>query len=291
METSEFLGFPSCVLENPSLRLEVMTGGTRLVKLSYQGGPNLFAELPGALNTQYGAFHFLGGHRLWHSPEAMPRTYLPDIGEAQVEELPDGLQVTRPPEPQSGIVKRIEVRLDPKQALVSVRHELVNQGLWPLECAPWALTMMRLGGIEILPQAVGNVDASGLLPNRKLVLWPYTRVNDPRLHLNDDFITLHATPALPPVKLGYFNPHGWIAYWLEGVLFVKRYDASPEIAYPDGGCNAETYCNDQFVEMETLGRLGKLEPGETFVHTEKWELYDSLEQDFIPPRLRERLGK
>jgi hypothetical protein len=291
MDTSEFLGFPSRVLENPFLRLEVLTGGTRLVKLSYRGSPNLFAELPGTLDTEYGDFHFLGGHRLWHSPEAMPRTYLPDIGEAQVEELPDGLRLTRPPEPQSGIVKRIEVHLDPQQAAVSVRHELVNQGLWPLEFAPWALTMMRLGGVEILPQAVGNVDPSGLLSNRKLVLWPYTRVNDPRLHLDDDFITLHATSDLPPIKLGYFNPHGWIAYWLDGVLFVKRYGAQPGATYPDGGCNTETYCNDQFVEMETLGLLGKLDPGETFVHTEKWELYDSLEQEFIPPGLRKRLER
>jgi hypothetical protein len=291
METGDFLGFPTLVLENQFLRLEVLRGGTRLVRLSYRGGPNLFVELPGSLNTAYGDFHFLGGHRLWHSPEAMPRTYLPDIGEARVEELPDGLRVTRPPEAGSGIVKQIEVRMDAHKPAVTVCHVLLNDGLWSVECAPWALSMMRLGGVEILPQSVGNTDASGLLPNRTLVLWPYTRINDPRLHLEDDFITLRADPSLPPFKLGYFNPHGWIAYWLDGVLFVKRYDPHFGATFPDGGCNTETYCNDQFVELETLGPLGRLEPGKSFVHTETWEFYDSLDQPFIPPLLRERLEK
>jgi hypothetical protein len=310
METGDFLGFPSLVLENQYLRLEVLSGGTRLVRLSYRGGSNLFAELPDSINTAYGDFHFLGGHRLWHSPEAMPRTYLPDIGEAQVEELPDGLRITRPPEAGSGIVKQIEVRLDAHKPFVTVCHVLRNDGLWPVECAPWALTVMRLGGVEILPQPgglvplernpvgtkptgqpIGNTDASGLLPNRTLVLWPYTRINDPRLHLQDDFITLRADPSLPPLKFGYFNPHGWIAYWLDGVLFVKRYDPHPGATFPDGGCNTETYCNDQFVELETLGPLGRLEPGKSFAHTETWEFYDSLDQPFILPILRERLEK
>ncbi len=291
METGDFLGFPSLVLKNRYLRLEVLSGGTRLVRLSYRGSSNLFAELPSSLNTAYGDFHFLGGHRLWHSPEAMPRTYLPDIGEAQVEELPDGLRITRPPEAGSGIIKQIEVRMNAHKPAVTVCHVLRNDGLWPVECAPWAITMMRLGGVEILPQWVGNTDASGLLPNRTFVLWPYTRINDPRLHLEDDFITLRADPSLPPFKLGYFNPHGWIAYWLDGVLFVKRYDPHPGATFPDGGCNTETYCNDQFVELETLGPLGRLEPGKSFVYTETWEFYDSLDQSFIPPVLKERLSR
>lgn len=278
-------------MENPSLRLEVLTGAPRIVRLSYHGSKNLFAESSKKVETEYGSFYFLGGHRLWHSPEAMPRTYQPDMGDVQVEEIPGGLRITRPPESSGGIVKRVEVHLDPHRALVNVHHELRNDGLQPVECAPWALTMFRLGGTVILPQAVGNVDAEGLLPNRQLVLWPYTKINDPRLHLGDDFITMTATPGLPPLKLGYFNSRGWIAYWIDGVLFVKRYEPFPEASFPDGGCNTETYCNDEFVELETLGPLDRLEPGKSFFHTETWELYGSLVQPFIPPVLRDKLNK
>jgi hypothetical protein len=287
--TDDYQGYPIRVLENPLLRLEVLTGGPRLVRLSHRGGPNLFVELPGSLETEYGEFRFLGGHRLWHSPEAMPRTYLPDIGAARLEEIPGGLRITNPPEAGAGIVKQIEVSLDPEKAVITIRHELRSAGLWAVECAPWALTMFRLGGTVILPQPLGNVDTAGLLSNRHLALWPYTRVNDPRLHLDDDFILLKAAPALPPVKLGYFNPHGWIGYWIDGTLFVKRFDPRPGAVFPDGGCNAETYCNDRFVELESLGPFGKLEPGKSFVHVETWELYDGLEQTFIPTGLQKIL--
>jgi hypothetical protein len=286
MTTGEFSGFSTRVIENPLLRVEVLEDGPRVVRLSYRGGANLFGELPGGNETAYGTFQFLGGHRLWHSPEAMPRTYLPDLGEALVEDVPGGVRVSRPPEAVSGIVKQIEVRLDPQKALVTVRHELRNDGLWPVEFAPWALTVMRQGGKLILPQ---SVEETGLLPNRFLVIWPYTKINDPRLGLDDDFITLHATPSLPPIKLGYFNPHGWMAYWIDGVLFVKRYDAIAGANYPDGGCNTETYCNDAFIEMETLGALVKLQPGESAVHTETWECFDSLDQPFLPKALKAKL--
>lgn len=292
MTTSDrFLGFPTRALENPFLRLELLAVAPRIVRLFYRGSKNLFAELPKKVETEYGSFYFLGGHRLWHSPEAMPRTYQPDIGDVQVDDIPGGLRITRPPESGGGIVKRLEVQLDPHQARVNVRHELRNDGLEPVECAPWAVTMLRQLGTVILPQATGNVDAAGLLPNRQLVIWPYTRIRDPRLHLDDDFITLAATPGLPPIKLGYFNPHGWIAYWIDGVLFVKRYEPFPRASFPDGGCNTEIYCNNEFVELETLGPLGQLEPGKSIFHTETWELYDSLVQPFIPPVLRDKLNK
>lgn len=291
MAKTEFLGFPTLTLKNPSLQLQVLKDGPRIVRLSFRGVPNLFAELPGGIKTEYGVFRFLGGHRFWHSPEAMPRTYLPDIGNALLEETPEGVRITCPPEPGAGIVKQIEVRLDPQKASVTVRHELRNAGLWPVECAPWVLTMFRLGGTVILPQATGNVDESGLLPNRQLVLWPYTKINDPRLHLDDDYILLNAVPDLPPVKLGYLNPHGWMAYWIDGVLFVKQFDLIQGASYPDGGCNSETYCNDQFVELESLGPLGKLEPGNSIIYLELWELYNGLDQPFIPPQLRKRIRK
>ena len=151
--------------------------------------------------------------------------------------------------------------------------------------------MLRQGGVGIFPQPQGNTNAAGLLANRQLSIWPYTRMQDPRLVLRDDCILIHAEPALPPIKIGYFNPHGWQAYWIDGVLFVKRFDAIAGAAYPDGGCNTETYCNNKFIELESLGCLAPLAPGATIVHTETWELYDSLDQAFIPQEVAELLSR
>jgi hypothetical protein len=147
--------------------------------------------------------------------------------------------------------------------------------------------MFRLGGVAIFPQPTGNVDEAGLLSNRQLVIWPYTRIGEPRLLLRDDFILIHAIPDLPPIKIGYLNPHGWMAYWLDGVFFVKRFNVEMSAPYPDHGCNAESYCNNQFIELETLGPLTKLEPGTSVLHAETWEVHTELVSDLIPAEIQE----
>ncbi|HSB01937.1 MAG TPA: hypothetical protein VLE49_14905, partial [Anaerolineales bacterium] len=185
----------------------------------------------------------------------------------------------------------MEIRLNPDRPQVILHHELRNDGAWAVEFAPWALTMFRQEGVGIFPQPVGNTDEAGLLSNRQLIVWPYTRLDDPRLHLRDDFILVHATPSLPPIKFGYFNPYGWMGYWLDGVLFVKRFSIQMSASYPDHGCNAESYCNDQFIELETLGPLTKLEPGESVFHTETWEVYTELVSDLIPPEIQKIIAE
>lgn len=281
------------LLENRFVRLELLTDAARVLRFSAFGGENLFASLGDfAIPTRFGDFFLRGGHRLWHAPEAMPRTYLPDTA-AALTEIPGGVRLDCPPEPWTQIAKSLAVTLNPARPQVILRHELRNDGPWPVELAPWALTMFRLGGVGIFPQAQGRVDDSGLLPNRQLRLWPYTHLDDPRLTLRDDFLLLRADPVsaeTPALKLGYFNPHGWLAYWLDGVLFVKRFAALPGANFPDCGCNSESYANHQFIELESLGALTRLEPGASLEHVETWEVYPALEAALIPAEIARLLG-
>ena len=131
------------------------------------------------------------------------------------------------------------------------------------------------------------LNSAGLLHNRQFALWPYTRINDPRLKLGDDFILFKADALLPPFKIGYFNPHGWMAYWLDGILFRKTFEAHKELVYPDNNCNSEMYCNDKFVELESLAPLGILKPGDTATHVEVWDIFCGLES--LPDKIREML--
>ena len=290
---NNFHGLPIGILENDCIRLEYLTtAGPRIVWYSRQGEPNLFAELPDVhRETPLGPYYYRGGHRLWCAPESLPGTYTPDNDRIEVEEFQGGVRLIGRPEPATGIVKTIDIRLSPDRAAVTLHHELRNNGLRCVDLAPWALTMLRPGGTAILPQPAQNADAHGWLNNRILALWPYTRINDPRLILRDDFILIHATPSPPFVKIGYYNPFSWLAYWVDGFLFRKTFDTIANATYPDSGCNAEIYCDNHVIELETLGPLGRLEPGKPFVHTEMWEFYDSLNQPFIPPTLRERLER
>lgn len=288
---SEFQGLPTRVLDNGLISLDVLANaGPRIVRLSAFGKDNLFADIPTSVNTQQGVFFFRGGHRLWHSPEVLQRTYVPDNDGVLIEELNDGVRLKGTTEIGTGITKLIEIHLAVNRAAVTIKHILRNDGPWQVELAPWALTMFRLGGTVILPQPVGNSDQNGLLNNRILALWPYTKINDQRLVLRDDFILIHASENPSPFKLGYYNPHGWMAYWVDGILFRKTFDISPTGAtYPDGGCNTETYCNDQFVELESLGSLVRLEPGEEAYLTETWELYPGLNVPFLSKEICDTL--
>jgi hypothetical protein len=164
-------------------------------------------------------------------------------------------------------------------------HTLVNEGLWDVGLAPWAITMFRLGGVAILPFQSETVDMNALLPNRHISLWPYSKINDPRLCFDDNFIFVSAKPDLPMFKVGTFNPRGWIAYWSQGVLFRKTFSVQTDETHPDNGCNAEIYCDEHFIELESLAPLVKLAAGSSVSYTENWELYDTLEQDFLPEKV------
>jgi hypothetical protein len=278
--TGDFYGLPTRDVESKHLRLEYLAeAGPRIVRLFLAGSDrNLLAELPDmVLPTPLGDYSFRGGHRLWHAPEVMPRSYVPDESGLEIEDLTDGVRLLQPAEALTGIRKSVEVRLHADRPAATLRHQLRNEGVWPVELAPWAITQLPLGGVAILPQHVGPLDATGLLPNRHLVLWPYTRWQDPRLHLDDDYVLIQADSLLPPCKVGYLNRQGWIAYLRESVFFVKRFASRAEVSHVDFGCNVEFYCGDRFIEMETVAPLSRLEPGQVAEHVEEWEFHSGLD--------------
>ena len=284
---TDFHGETTRVLENEFVTLEYLASAARIVRLAPKGKPNLFADLGlDALHTPYGEFLLRGGHRLWHAPEAMPRTYIPDNQGAAVSEVLGGVRIEMPAEPWTGIVKSMEIEVSADRPQIAIRHQLRNEGAWAVELSPWAITMLRLGGVGIFPQPAASAGPAGLLPNRHLSLWPYALADDPRLTLRDDFILINAIPRLPPLKFGYLNPVGWMGYWVDGVFFVKQFEVPVGSRFPDGGCNAECYCNDRFIELESLGSIRQIGPGDTVEHKEVWEVYDNLGPSFTTSEVR-----
>jgi hypothetical protein len=278
-----FHRLPTRHISSKFIQLEVLEhAGPRIVRLRFRDSANLFAEVPDfVIPTDFGDYHMWGGHRLWHAPEAMPRTYFPDDEGNIITELQDGLLLQGQIEPHTGLRKSIEVRLGGDKPEVRLMHTLSNHGDQIVELSPWSITQLRLGGIVIAPMPIGNSDPHGLLPNRQISLWPYTRIRDPRLQWDDDLLLLKANAGLPPFKIGYFNPHGWLAYWIDGVLFRKVTDVYHGASHPDGNCNAEIFCNDRFVELESLAPLKPIAPGDKVQTNETWELFDGLEHFWV----------
>lgn len=251
--------------------------GPRIIRCGLVNGPNLFAELPDQIGQTGGeSWRNYGGHRLWYSPESRARTYYPDNFPVQVEVLSDGLVLHQQVEPHTGIEKSIQMNLDTTTHSFTVAHCLTNRGSWPVLLAPWAISVMRAGGVAIIPQ-YRESDIEGLLPNRVLSLWPYTDMNDSRVTWGSDYTLLRQDVTKnKPFKLGLSIPQGWLAYLNDGFLFIKAHYFDKQGAYPDGGVNVELYTNALFLELESLGTLQTLNPGETAVYTESWSIYKNI---------------
>lgn len=289
---TKFLGLDCVSLENEAIELLVTQSvGPRVISLRLKGGENVLAELPDVTEALPDGkiYHLYGGHRLWHAPEHMPRSYQPDDDPVEVSASADCLVVTQPAEASTGIQKSMCISVIEQEARVTVEHTLTNRGIWPVELAPWAITQLKIGGVAILPQPAQE---SGLLPSRSLALWPYSDMNSPQVKWGRDYIFIHAQ-MIKPFKLGFPNPRGWLAYWQAGVLFVKKADFYPHAAYGDFGSSSECFCNQQCLELETLAPLTRLEPEASVTHTETWELHALNEfqaDETSAQALAERLG-
>jgi hypothetical protein len=263
----DFHGHPTHVLQNDHLRLEYLTqAGPRIVRLFLQGHEdNLLGEFPEiGWDLPGGRFQIFGGHRLWAAPETPGVSY-----GLTVNETASGVDLTFDPGPDPGLVMNVQVSLIPNRAAVTVAQAVTNRFDHPMRIAPWGITVFPLGGRAYLPCPPSGKD---LLPDRSLVLWPYVRWDDARLQFGPDAIVIDAAAGLPPVKVGTFTPSGCCAYLRNDILFVKRFGAGPG-EYPDRGCNAEVFCSDRLIEIESLAPLAEVPPGGTVRSTETWEIH------------------
>ncbi len=278
IERIAHIGWENCIrIRTGQLELVVTTQvGPRVIHCSRPGKPNVlkvFAEDAG--QTGGDAWRPYGGHRLWHAPEVHPRTYAPDNAPVVAETVAGSVRLRQPVESSTGIEKRLTLTPEP-DGTVTLVHLLRNHGAWPVELAPWSLTMMAQGGTAIIPlpeYAPHSNDA--LLPVGTFTAWSYTRFGDPRWWWGMRTVQLRQDPsATSAQKLGLQVAAGWAAYALDDQLFVKRFDFDPHARYPDRGVNFETFTNAEILELESLGPLNVLAPGAAVQHRETWRMVD-----------------
>lgn len=253
-------------LENDRLRLDYLTNiGPRVIGLYLKGiEGNLLAETPEAhWPTPHGEYYLHGGHRLWTAPEDL-YTMCPEHG-VRISHEGEQVHITGPVE-LSGLQKEMTIGLDDNR--VHILHRVTWHGERPATFAPWALTQARLGGMAVLPLS----RMEGRLPDRNVVLWPYSAFGDERLELHDDLVLVHGRWTGAPFKVGTLTTKGWMAYALENALIVKHFQPHTDGSFPDRSCNVETYVGETFIELETLGTLTELNPGDSMTHEETWEL-------------------
>jgi len=283
-EKVNFVGWPNCIrLFNREIELIITTDvGPRIIRCSFINKQNLFfVSEPERGKTGGSEWYIYGGHRLWHAPEVKPRTYFPDNSPVTFKWNGKTLKLEQPMESTTGIIKEMEITLDPERNHIKVLHRLINKNLWTVETSPWAITAHAPGGRAILPQEPYINPEEDLLPARPVVLWNYTLMNDPRWIWGNKYIQLKHDPEIvSEQKIGILNKQGWSAYLHKETLMIKIFEFNSEASYPDFGCNNEVYVNGHLLEIETLGPVTKLTPGNSVEHTEQWliaKLEDQLQ--------------
>jgi hypothetical protein len=278
IEKQNFKGWPNCwLVTNGEVELVVTGGiGPRIMRFGFVGGQNFFKEFEEQMGKSgEDTWQPRGGHRVWIAPEDPVMSYAPDNMPCKVTVRDGVLDATGPVEPLTGLEKRISVKMAPQGTYVEVIHHIRNAGTKPYTLAPWVLTMMAQGGHGIHGFPPRGTHPEMLAPTNPLVMWAFTHLNDPRWKLTRKYMVLRQDPKNPlPQKLGVYNSSTWAAYHLNLELFLKRYEATAPIsAYPDFGCTYETFTNADILELETLGPITTLAPGESVTHTENWSAH------------------
>jgi hypothetical protein len=280
VERLEYGGWKNCyIVTNGEVEL-VVTGdvGPRIIRFGFPGGQNLFKEFADQLGKSgEEKFQLRGGDRVWKAPEDPIASWAPDNCPVEVRITPTGLIAREPVEPFTSLQKEIEISMAPAGSRITVWHRIMNHSLFPLEIAPWALTMMAPGGLLVSGFPPRGHHPANLEATNPLVMWAYTNLTDARLKFTKNYLTLRQDPRNNDAqKLGMFNADTWAAYFLNGEAFVKRTKADLSKIYPDFGCSFETFTNSEFLEVETLGPMTKVAPGQTVELMEHWGLFRNV---------------
>jgi len=215
-------------------------------------------------------WYIRGGHRLWHTPEKFPRTYMPDNKAVDYEIKDETIILIQPVNNETHIQKKLKIKFIDEGQKVQLEHVLMNKGQWPIETAAWGITILRTGGIAKVPL---NTKKHDLLSTKRFSVWSYCHLGDERIHFNKDYFTLKQDVNNEQAfKIGTNNEEGWASYTEGGYTFTKSFGYQVGKEYPDHGCSFETYTNDKILELETLSPIQIIDSGEAIRHFEMWAI-------------------
>lgn len=274
IENFHYSDWKNCIfVSNNKIKIVIVTDiGPRIIYFGANDGKNMFKEFKhDEGNTKIKDWVPYGGHRLWHAPESIPRSYYPDNSEVSYKIVKNTVILSQETEKTTGIKKEIKITLFEGNNFVKVVHRITNRNIWSIKAAPWAITMMKENTKAILPLDPFKNRKEDLLPVNSINLWPYTKITDPRITLYDKYIQLKQDPSfISRQKIGVAGRQCWIAGSNNEDLLIKIFDSQPFANYPDLGSNIEAYTDKDVIELETLGPLELIEPGNYLEHTEYW---------------------
>lgn len=247
--------------------------GLRIVHLSCCGMPNLLYRQPDDCSdglTDPRGWRIFGGHRFWSAPES-DKSYYPDREPVAYTLTEDGAELRQKVDPWLREEKTIRIAFRPDGA-VCVRHCLKNCADAPVRAAAWGVSTTAGGGTVTIPFAGQE---NGYNPQRTIALWGETSLADERLHFTADALTAEHLPRDGYLKLGLYCTDARIIRHNLGQHFEISIAPHPIERCADLGSNIELYMDRNILEMETLGEMTELAPGDETIHEEIWRVEKS----------------
>jgi hypothetical protein len=289
VQVVEYRGWKNnLLLTNGDVELIVtLDVGPRVICYRLPGGFNVMKNYDAQMGqTGEAEWQIRGGHRFWLAPEDLTRTYFPDNRPVKWEQTgPHAVRFVPPPEDEYGVQKEMHLALDSKGTRVTVTLKVTNIGKAATEFAPWGPTVLAPGGVEIIPLPAkrphpghpSNAKSpADYAPNQELILWPYFDFSDTRWTFGSRYVFLRQDVNKGPTKIGLAHREGWVAYLNSHVLFVKRFDYREGAVYPDWGTRYQTFTYEEMLEMETVGELVTVQPGQSAELVESWQLSGNI---------------
>lgn len=275
-----YRGWEDCYqLENSHLKVLINASAGGRIMVFERDGFNVIYENPaqdGKLLQDYRKEGFdPDGGRFDYGQEHVTRdiheiTWMgPWTAEAGIN---DSLKIKSLPDTNMGIQSERIFIPDPKHPRLRIIQRMKNISPKDTSWFFWGRTLVKLGGKFFIP-----LNPESKLPQKwGRYIWgnPDTFAADPDdkgVIIGDSFFSLIPENSANQ-KYGLDSRAGWMAYGIEGLLFVKKYKWFSEMKYSELFALTNIFYTNHksFAEMEPVSPEAILKPGESFTYEEDW---------------------
>jgi Domain of unknown function (DUF4380) len=300
--TESFLGWPALRLDNGTISAVVVPDiGGRVLQFWLGEHACLFVNqnLAGRLFTPaenwgdgtMSSWKNYGGNKTWPAPQgwdgpnqwAGPPDPVLDSGRFEVLVAePLRVVVQSPPDARTGLQITRAMELELHSARGTLRRTMRNVSDRPVRWSLWDVTQLDCANLDGSARAGCRItiplNPASRLPGGYAVL--YGQADNPQWRRDRaGLLDVEYSGALG--KVGLDSQAGWVAFsdtagdW----VFAHQFSVTPEAEYPDGGATVEVWTQGPgvaagvdfsqphlrglFMEMEVLGPLVELAPGES----------------------------
>ena len=272
-------GYADCVeLSNGTTRVVIEPNmGGRVLSYALEGEEVLFqdARYDGVLADTKLPHNLLPGGRFDLGPElTLPPREAIWSGRWRAEIIgPRHVRLTSAIEPSLGlqVIRRFE--LGPENARLVCEQTVVNRGGVERSVSYWGRTFVPAGGVCLVPLNPRSRFPAGYLEYLTRDAIGQHAAEDPRIMSRDGVLIIDGTPLTSKVMVDASD--GWLAYITRGnLLFLTTFPIETDRLYGGVASDSVAIWFDALrCELEPLGPLERLPPGEAAVFTQVWSLH------------------